>query len=119
MAGLAGAPASSPSGLIQRLAGSRRFQSWAARMPVLRWFVAREGAALFDVMQGFVRSQVLRALVELNFFAALESGPKTAAALAPAAGLTPDRMHVLYQSALQPLSARTGRKPNAQQKPSR
>ena len=98
MAGLAAAPASEPSGLIQRLAGSRRFQSWAARMPVLRWFVAREGAALFDVMQGFVRSQVLLALVALEIFAALESGPKTASMLVPAAGLTPDRMQVLLQA---------------------
>ncbi len=98
MTGLAGAPVTRPPGLIQRLAASRKFQSWAAGMPVLRWFVAREGAVLFDVIQGFVRSQVLMALVELDIFAALAAGPKSAAALAPVAGLTPDRMLVLLQA---------------------
>ena len=99
MSGLAAAPQTRRMpGLIQRLASSRKFQSWAVRMPVLRWFVAREGAVLFDVIQGFVRSQVLMALVELDIFAAVEAGPKTAAALAPAAGLTPERMQVLLQA---------------------
>ena len=97
MTGVAGAPSSRP-GLIERLAGSRGFQSWAARMPVLRWIVAREGAALFDIIQGFVRSQVLMALTELNLFAALSGAPKTAAMLAPAAGLTIDRMQILLQA---------------------
>lgn len=99
MADIAAAPVTRRApGLIQRLAASRRFQSWAARTPLLRWFVAREGAVLFDVIQGFVRSQVLLALVELDLFAALAPGPKTAALLAPAAGLTPDRMQVLLQA---------------------
>ncbi len=92
------APVTGPPGLIQRLATSRTFQSWAARMPVLRWFVAREGAVLFDVIQGFVRSQVLMALVELDIFATLEPGPKTAALIAPTAGLTPEKMQVLLQA---------------------
>jgi demethylspheroidene O-methyltransferase len=83
---------------MHRLAASRGFQAWAARMPGLRWFVRREGAALFDVIQGFVRSQALMALVELGVFDALAQGPQGAAALAPGAGLTPDRMQVLLQA---------------------
>ncbi|MGQ0566208.1 MAG: methyltransferase [Gemmobacter sp.] len=98
MAGLAGAPAVWRPGLIQRLAMSRRFQAWAARTPLLRRFVAREGAELFELIQGFVRSQALLALVDLDLFAALSQGPKTAAALAPATGLTPDRMAILLQA---------------------
>jgi demethylspheroidene O-methyltransferase len=60
--------------------------------------VAREGAELFDLIQGFVRSQVLLALVELDLFPALANGPRTAAQLAPGAGLTPERMQVLLQA---------------------
>ena len=84
--------------LMQRLAASRGFQAWAARMPLLRGFVRAEGAALFDVIQGFVRSQVLFALVELDVLARLAQGPKGAAALAPAAGLAVDRMQILLQA---------------------
>jgi demethylspheroidene O-methyltransferase len=84
--------------LMQRLAGSRGFQAWAARMPVLRRIVRAEGAALFDIIQGFVRSQVLFALVELDVLARLAQGPKGAAALAPAAGLTVERMQILLQA---------------------
>jgi demethylspheroidene O-methyltransferase len=96
MAGLA--RATPGPGLILRLAGSRRFQAWAARMPLIRRIVAREGADLFDLIQGFVRSQVLLALVELDLFPALANGPRTAAQLAPGAGLTPERMLVLLQA---------------------
>lgn len=84
--------------LMQRLAGSRGFQAWAARMPVLRRIVRAEGAALFDVIQGFVRSQVLFALVELDVLSRLAQGPKGPAALAPVAGVTVDRMQVLLQA---------------------
>lgn len=84
--------------LLQRLVASRRFQAWAARMPVLRRVVRAEGAALFDVIQGFVRAQVLFALVELDLPARLAQGPKRPEALAPAAGLTVERMRLLLQA---------------------
>jgi demethylspheroidene O-methyltransferase len=85
-------------GLVARLAGSRAFQAWAARMPGLSWLVQREGQALFDMMQGFVRSQVLTALVELDVLSELASGPRTAAAMAVPRGLTPERMAALLQA---------------------
>ena len=88
-------PARGPWAL--RLAGSRKFQAWAARMPGLSWFVRAEGRALFDVVQGFVQSQALLALVELDLLSRLET-PRSAAALAPGAGLTEDRMQVLLQA---------------------
>ncbi len=82
---------------IHRLAGSRRFQAWAARVPGLSFLVRAEGRALFHVIQGFVQSQVLLALVELDLLSRLET-PRTAASLAPAAGLAEARMQVLLQA---------------------
>lgn len=81
-----------------RLMMSRRFQAFAARTPFLRRIVRAEGAALFDVVQGFVRSQVLLALVELRVLESLSNGPRSARALCSAAGLAEDRMAVLLQA---------------------
>jgi demethylspheroidene O-methyltransferase len=85
-------------GSLTRILSSRKFQAWAARVPLLNRIVRAEGAALFDVVQGFVRSQALLALVELRILPALADGPRTARALAPMAGLTEDRMTLLLQA---------------------
>ena len=103
MAGLPGARAGGPAtrGPARGLAGlaaSPRFQALAARLPGLRHLARAEGAALFDVMQGFVRSQALAALVELRVLHALADGPRHPRALAPAAGLGEARMALLLQS---------------------
>jgi demethylspheroidene O-methyltransferase len=84
---------------MTRLAASRRFQAFAARVPGLRGIARAEGAAIFDVVQGFVRSQTLVALVELRLLHRLSDGPATAAALAPAAGVGVAQMQILLQSA--------------------
>ncbi len=80
-----------------RLAGSRRFQLIAERIPLLRRFGRREGDALFDIVAGFVHSQVLYALVDLRVLHMVQPGPQTVAALAAKAGLSPDRMQLLLQ----------------------
>lgn len=85
-------------GFLTHLIASRGFQAWAARMPGLRRVARAEGAALFDLIGGFVYSQILMALVELRILQALHDHPKDAASLAPAAGLTPERMQVLLQA---------------------
>ncbi len=92
-----GAAGAGPS-WTTRLLMSPRFQAFASRTPGLRRIVRAEGAALFDLVQGFVRSQVLLALVELQVLENLVNGPRTARALAPAAGLTEDRMALLLQA---------------------
>ena len=84
--------------LLLRLAGSPRFQAWAARVPLLRRIGRAEGAAIFDLVQGFVRAQVLAALVELDILAQLKSGPMLAADLAGDAGMNADRMAILLQA---------------------
>lgn len=83
---------------MTRLAGSRRFQAFAARMPGLRAIARAEGAAIFDVVQGFVRSQTLVALVELRLLHRLADGPASADAMAPGCGLSAGRLQILLQS---------------------
>lgn len=87
-----------PRGWLNRLAASRGFQAWAARMPLLNRIARAEGAALFDLIAGFVKSQALMALVELRLPDRLAQGPAHAADLAQAAGMTVDRMQILLQA---------------------
>lgn len=81
-----------------RLAANPALQRLAARVPGLRRLVRTEGAAIFDLMQGFVRSQVLAGLVELRLLHLLAEGPRTPAQLAVATGLPEPRLTVLLQA---------------------
>jgi demethylspheroidene O-methyltransferase len=85
-------------GLLNRLAASRAFQSWAARVPGLRRIARAEGEALFADIAGFVRSQVLMALVELDLLSRLGEMPATPEALALRSGIAPARLDVLLQA---------------------
>ncbi len=95
----AGSPRKGFGGALNRLIASRGFQSWAARVPGLRRIARAEGTALFDIVAGFVHSQVLFALVELRVLHLLADGPATAAALAQRADVPVERMGVLLQAA--------------------
>lgn len=86
------------NGWLLRLAASRRFQAWAARVPILRRIARAEGAALFDIVAGFVNSQTLMALVELRVLHLLQDGPATSRDLGQTCGIPPDRMQVLLQA---------------------
>jgi demethylspheroidene O-methyltransferase len=46
--------------------GSLRFQHWASRTPGFRWISRRYATAQFDLVAGFVYSQVLAAFVEFG-----------------------------------------------------
>jgi demethylspheroidene O-methyltransferase len=85
-------------GWINRLAASRAFQRFCARVPLLRRVVRAEGAALFDLMQGFVRSQVLSVLVETRLLHRLAEAPALPGPLAVRTGLPEDRLRVLLQA---------------------
>ena len=91
-------PAFRPQGWLNRLAASARFRAFCARVPGLRAIARAEGAALFDLMQGFVQSQVLMALVELRLLHRLADGPATVAALTPHVQVPEDRLRVLLQA---------------------
>jgi len=81
-----------------RRVSSPGFQKWASRLPVSRAFVRRDGAEVFDILQGFVASQVLAALVELGVLRRLLESPMTARHLALPAGIETDRMAALLQA---------------------
>ncbi len=87
-----------PAGLLNRLVAAPRFQAFCAAVPGLRGLARREGAAIFDLMQGFVQSQMLMALVELRVLHMLADGPMSAEALAPRCDVPPERMQILLQA---------------------
>ncbi len=69
------------------LIGNARFQRWAAGFPLTRRLAARRTRALFDLVAGFVYSQVLAACVELELFDILATGPLSPSAVAARVGL--------------------------------
>ncbi len=84
---------------LNRLVAKPGFQRWASRFFLTRGLVRREGQDLFDLVQGFVSSQVLFAVVELRLLHKLMDGPATLANLANGTGIAPDRMRRLLQAA--------------------
>lgn len=92
------APRRLPGGWIARLIARPGFQAWASRFPLTRGLARRDGAAIFDIVQGFVQSQVLAALVELDLLRGLAAGPGAPADLARRTGLAEDRMTILLQA---------------------
>lgn len=95
-------PASRPRGDLRtwlaRLAAREDVQRWASALPFTRGRVRREGEALMDLVSGFVQTQALLALVELDVIGALMDGPRAPAALARAADVPEDRMAALLQA---------------------
>ncbi len=81
-------------GLISRPS----FQHWANRTPVFRNLARREGAAIFDLVQGFAKSQALLALVALDVLEQLRSGAKSAVDLGEVTNIPTERMNVLLQA---------------------
>ncbi len=85
-------------GWRNRLAASPRFQAWAARSPLTRRRVRRDGEAMMDLVAGFVHAQVLAALVELRLLERLSDAPAAEGALAAAHGIAPHRMTALLRA---------------------
>ena len=96
----ASAPASLFPVRLDRLFASTRFQALAARLPIGQAFARRDGADIFDVLQGFVASQVLSALVELGLLRRLLDEPARAQQLAIALSVPVDRLEVLLRAAV-------------------
>lgn len=87
------------TGWFFRLIAKPSFQNWASRFPLTRGIARREGAEMFDLVAGFVQSQVLMAVVELRLLHRLMEAPRTPAGLAREAGMTTQRMEILLQAA--------------------
>jgi demethylspheroidene O-methyltransferase len=55
---------------------SPRFQRWAASFPLTRPIARRKASALFDLVSGFVYSQILAACIRLRLLESLAAGPR-------------------------------------------
>ncbi|NNE87974.1 MAG: methyltransferase domain-containing protein [Silicimonas sp.] len=86
--------------LRNRLLSSRKFQNWAAKFPVIRRFVRRDGLAIFDLVAGFCHSQILAALVELGVLEQLRGAPRSSNDLAAVCNVPPARMKVLLRAGI-------------------
>ncbi|MEM1429296.1 MAG: methyltransferase [Pseudomonadota bacterium] len=78
---------------------SPAFQSWAAANPFTKRATRKDGERLFDLVAGFVHSQVLLSVVELDLLSELMEGPQTAAQIAQRHRIEPTRMEALLRAA--------------------
>ena len=92
------------------LVGSPGFRRWAAAFPLTRPIAQKRASGLFDLVAGFVYSQVLLACVRLRLFELLAEGPQTLSSLAPRLGLNEDAALRLLSAAVSlKLAARRSR----------
>ncbi|WAP67439.1 methyltransferase family protein [Jiella pelagia] len=81
-----------------RKLGDQDFHRSSARFWLTRPFARKSSRKLFDLVAGFVYSQVLAAGVELNVFQHLSRGPRTLAEVAAATGLKPEAAERLLRA---------------------
>ncbi len=88
------------SDIRNNIVSSPKFQKWAGEMPILSRFVRKDGERIYDLMAGFVYSQTLLALVELNVLSLLKLGSLDITELSRKVEIPPDRILRLCQSAV-------------------
>lgn len=76
------------------------FRRWAERHWLTRPVARRQAKALFDLVAGFVYSQVLLACVQLQLFDRLAAGPASLDELSRALRLPPERARCLLDAAV-------------------
>lgn len=81
-----------------RLAGNAAFHARAQSIEGLRHIARAEGRAIFDMMQGFVRSQVLLALVQGGVLARLSEAPASLPDLSVLLRMANDRALILMRA---------------------
>ena len=91
-------PRRSRQSWILKLAASRRFQAWVTRVPGLRHIARAEGEAIFDIVAGFVNSQVLMALIDLRILHILQESALLPRQVAELCAIPSERMQVLLQA---------------------
>lgn len=82
-----------------RKLADREFRRRSAANPLTGPIARRAASRLFDLTAGFVYSQILKAVVDLDLLAQLESGGRTAEELAGPLGLTPAAARRLLDAA--------------------
>lgn len=95
-----------------RLVGNMAFQRAVSRLPLVRKIAQKQAIQVFDLCAGFVYSQVLLALVELDLFAKIRAAPMTIDEIARATALEiePARRLIKAAEALGLVSQRSGRR---------
>ncbi|CAH2601038.1 Demethylspheroidene O-methyltransferase [Rhodovastum atsumiense] len=87
-------------GWRDRVLGDPRFQRWAAGFPLTRRIARRDAQALFDLVAGFVYSQILYACVRLRVFDMLQGAPQELDVLASRMGMPPEAAARLLDGAV-------------------
>ena len=87
-------------GARDRLMSSPRFQRWAAGFPLTRSIADARARTLFDLVAGFVYSQVLHACVSLQLFSHLKNGPLDLDTIAIRVNLPRERARCLLDAAV-------------------
>ncbi|MFD2113606.1 methyltransferase [Thiorhodococcus fuscus] len=85
--------------LRNRVLSNPGFQRWAASFPLTRPIAQRRARALFDIVAGFVYSQVLFACVRLDLFTILSEGPRRLDELSDRLALSPEAARRLLRAA--------------------
>jgi demethylspheroidene O-methyltransferase len=80
------------------LVANPKFQAFASKLPIVRSLAHRDGSEIFDILQGFVASQVLLALIELDILQDLLQGSATTETLARGQNIPMDRMEALLNA---------------------
>lgn len=83
-----------------RLLANPRFQKFAAATPGIRTIARGKARAVFDLLSGFIYSQVLLACVRLDLFRLLEQQPLTLEAIAARTSLPLDPARRLLDAAV-------------------
>jgi demethylspheroidene O-methyltransferase len=85
---------------LQRLYASETLYRWSLSNPLTRRITRQRTRQLFDLMAGFVHSQVLLACVRLNLFEVLRETPASLATLAQRTGVPAPELQRLLLSAV-------------------
>ncbi|MTW22126.1 methyltransferase [Allochromatium palmeri] len=85
--------------LRNRVLSKPEFQRWASIFPLTRPRARRRARELFDIVAGFVYSQILQACVQVRLFEILAEGTQSVEALAPRLGLPPEGARRLLRAA--------------------
>jgi len=83
-----------------RLLSSPRFHRWAAAFPLTRPIARQRASAVFDLVAGFVYTQILLACVRLNLFEILRDGSQALPALSLRLGLSTEATRRLLDAAV-------------------
>ena len=83
-----------------KLIANSRFQNIVAKIPFLKRIAKKRANQLFDVMAGFVYSQILLACMRLNIFYHLKNGPLTLEAIKNECGLEQEPLKKLLDAAV-------------------